>query len=401
MAKRTIVVLGAGWGGLAAAHHLRRLLPADHVKVFDRRPTFSFCPSYLWLMTGERRLGDVQRPMALLADPGTEWVHEEVTSLDPGGLTVTTPSGTLHADAIIVALGNDTVPEEVPGFAESAHDLYEAQGAASLWTELSRFRGGEVAVLVTRVPFRCPAAPYEAAMLIDWLLRQRGIRDRAGITVYTPEKQPMPVAGPAVGEALCTLLSERGIRYQPGRILSKIDGATRTLVFADGEASYDLLAAVPPHRVAKVVREAGLVDATGYVPVHPQTLELLSDPDALETRHPGVHAIGDVASIRLLNGLLLPKAGVFAESQARVVAENVAAGLDNRRRSARFDGRGFCYIETGDGAAAYGAGDFFAYPGPRVTLEPPSTEHRRAKLEFETVLQRWFSAGVPNLPTGC
>lgn len=84
MAKRTIAVLGAGWGGLAAAHHLRRLLPADQVKVFDRRPTFSFCPSYLWLMTGERRLGDVQRPLSLLADQGIEWVSEEVTAWTRG-----------------------------------------------------------------------------------------------------------------------------------------------------------------------------------------------------------------------------------------------------------------------------------------------------------------------------
>jgi sulfide:quinone oxidoreductase len=97
--------------------------------------------------------------------------------------------------------------------------------------------------------------------------------------------------------------------------------------------SYDLLIGVPPHRAPSLKLDAGLVDASGYVPVHPRTLEILSDLDTLEVRFPGVFAIGDVASIRLLNATLLPKAGVFAE--AHVVAAAIAAASEaNRRRPA-------------------------------------------------------------------
>jgi sulfide:quinone oxidoreductase len=135
-----------------------------------------------------------------------------------------------------------------------------------------------------------------------------------------------------------------------------------------------------------------LVDASGYVPVHPQTLRLLSDPDTLAVQHPGVYAIGDLAAIRLLNSMLLPKAGVFAEGEAQVVAGAIAADINDGPRPGVYDGNGFCYVDVGDGLAAYGSGDFYAYPGPRVTLEDPSLEGRRAKDEYEELLDTWFDA---------
>ena len=95
-------------------------------------------------------------------------------------------------------------------------------------------------------------------------------------------------------------------------------------------------------------------------------------------------------AIRLLNSMLLPKAGVFAEAQAQVVAATIAADIQGQPRPALFDGHGSCYVEVGDGMAAFGSGDFYAYPGPRVKLEPPTTESRRAKGEYEQLLDAWF-----------
>ena len=200
----------------------------------------------------------------------------------------------------------------------------------------------------------------------------------------------MPVAGPDLGAAVRSMLEARGIDYRPGRTASSVDVKSRTAHF-DGETlDFDLLVAVPPHRAPGVVVEAGLTDSSGYVPVHPQTLEILGDAESLETRYPGVYAIGDVTAIQLMNGLLLPKAGVFAEGEANVVAENIAARIEGREPRARFDGQGFCYLEVGDGMAGYAAGNFYAYPGPRIALEAPTAQHKRAKQEFERVLETWF-----------
>jgi len=392
MAGKTVLILGGGWGGLTAAHHLRGLLPDEHrIVIVERSDTFALCVSYLWLMTGERGgLDQVRRKMENLKRPGIEWVHTEATGLDPEARTVETSAGRLSGDYVVISLGAELSPEAVPGFAEAAHNLYDGEGAAQLGQLLDGFEGGRIVVLVAGAPFRCPAAPYEAAMLLEALARRRGIRDRVELSMYTPEPQPMGVAGPAVGEALVGMLTERGIDYHPQQTVTSIDPEPGMLHFDDREVPFDLLVGIPPHRAPALVSEAGLIDGTGYVPVHPQTLEILADPDNLETQYPDVFAIGDVTAIRLLNEMLLPKAGVFAEAQAQVVAGTIAADIQGKPRPAGFDGHGFCYVEVGDGLAAYGSGDFYAYPGPRVGLEPPTAEARRAKGEYEQLLDSWF-----------
>ena len=393
MAGETVLILGGGWGGLTAAHRLRGLLPDEHrIVVVERSETFELCLSNMWLMTGEKlSVSEVQRKMSNLRRSGIEWVHADATGFDPKTRTVDTNVGPLVGDHVVIALGAELAPEGIPGFADAAHNLYEAQGAADLGGLLATFDKGSIAVLVAGAPFRCPAAPYEAAMLTDGLLRRRGVRDHVDIALYTPEAAPMGVAGAAVGQALVDMLDDREISYFPQHQVSSIDPRSRSISFDERTVAYDLLVGIPPHRAPKIVVEAGLTDETGYVPVHPQTLELVSDSEKLETQYPNVHAIGDVTAIRLMNAMLLPKAGVFAEAHAEVVAAAIAARVLGDPKPTGFDGAGFCYVETGDGLAAYGSGDFYAYPAPRVKLEPPTTEARLAKGEYEQLLDNWFN----------
>jgi sulfide:quinone oxidoreductase len=383
MSTKRVLILGGGLGGLMAASHLRRVLPPEHdVVVVEKKETFSLCMANLWLMTGERSAPEEgQRELAGLAKKGIEWVHGEVETLDPNSRTVQTTAGTLDGDFLIVALGAERVPQAVPGFAEAALNLYEADGALKIRQALATFGGGRIVVLVSRTPFSCPSAPYEAAFLIDSVLRERSVRERCEIAIYTPEDQPMPVAGPAVGTPLVEMLAERGIEFHKEQIVLKIDAASRRILFEIDETSYDLLVGVPAHKAPKSVRDGQLVDASGWVPV---------DAATLQTRHPGVFAIGDVTAIRLANGMFLPKAGVFADGQARVVAENIAAEIAGGGTAGRFNGYGFCYVEVGGGVAAYGAGNFYGLPGPRVTLEMPAERFRKEKEEIErTALALW------------
>lgn len=392
MAGKTVLILGGGWGGLTAAHHLRGLLADEHrVIVFERKQKFSLGVSNLWLMTGARTNRDqIEREMATLSRDGIDLVQAEVEHFDPESHTVVTSDGPMTGDYVVIALGAELAPESVPGFADAAHNLYEVDGAAELHHSLESFDGGKIVVLVTGAPFRCPAAPYEAAMLIEALTRVRGIRDQTDISLYTPEAHPMAVAGPDVGKALESMLDQRGVGYFPEHSVTEIDADSRTVHFGDIEVPCDLLVGIPPHRSSPLLAEAGLIDETGYIPVHPQTLEILSDVDTLETRYPNVYAVGDVTSIRLLNSMLLPKAGVFAEAHAQVVAAAIAADIQGEPRPAGCDGHGFCYVEVGDGLAAYGSGEFYAYPAPRVHLEAPTEESRRAKGEYERLLDLWF-----------
>jgi len=377
---KTILILGGGLGGIMAAGNLRRACPSEHrIVVIERSPTFSLRMANLWLMTGERRRPEEgQCPMSRLAEHGIEWVHAEIESVDPMARTVKTSAGQFEGDYLIIALGAERHPEAVPGFAEAALDLYESAGAVGIRQALASFNGGRIVVLVARTPFSCPSAPYEAAFLVEALLRKRDVRQDSEIAVYTPEDLPMPVAGPAVGSALVQMLQERHIEFHAEQIVMRVDPAARVARFELEDTGFDLLIGVPPHRVPHVLHEANLVDASGWVPV---------DPATLQTPYAGVYAIGDATAIRLPIGMFLPKAGVFADEHARVVAQNLAAEIAGSPRTRRFDGNGFCYIEVGNDMAAYGAGNFYSVPAPTVTLEPPSSRYRREKHELERTAQ--------------
>jgi sulfide:quinone oxidoreductase len=241
------------------------------------------------------------------------------------------------------------------------------------------------------MPFRCPLAPCEAALSLEALFRDRGLKDRTEIHLYTPEGQPMPAGGPKIGAQLRQMLEERGITYHPKHKVLRIDGNSQKILFEDGSsAEYDLLIGVPPHRAPRVVVDAGLTDPSGYIPTHPQTLNILADVETLETKLPGIYAMGDITSITLLNMMKLAKAGVFAEEQASIVAANIAASIHGVKADHAYNGKAICYLETGDDMAAVIPGEYYAYPEPRVSIEAPSGEGHRAKEEFEKPLTTWF-----------
>lgn len=378
MAGKTIVILGGGFGGLSTAQQLRRVLPPEHrVVVVEKKSTFSLCSFNMRFMAGEiEDQREVERALSGLARKGIEWVHGEILEVDPTARRVRTSAATLEGDYLIIALGAEKDGSGIPGFAEAAYNLYDANEALLIRKPLQELDAGRAIVLVCRSPFSCPSAPYEAAFLMEAAFRSKGNRQRVEIAIYTPELKPMAGAGPAMGDAVIGMLNERDIKFYPQHKVQRLESGSRKIVFEEGEASFDLLVGIPPHVAPKVVREAGLTDETGWIPV---------EIDTLATRYPGVYALGDVTSARQPNptGLFLPKAGIFADEQSRVVAANIAAELRGEDKSKRYEGKGFCYIEVGEGLAAYGSGDFYGYPGPRVYLEPPSERHHEEKKRLE------------------
>ncbi len=384
MSTRTVVVLGGGIGGVVAARRLRRRLASDdRVVLIERDPLFRFAPSYLWVMHGDRRPDQITRDLRHLRAKGIEVIEAEVTGIDPAERQVTTSTETISGDALIVALGARLDPASLPGFADTAHNLYTIDGARAAGDAVRSISAGAVAVLVAGTPYKCPAAPYEAAFLVEDLLRRGGVRDRVTVDVYTPEALPMPTAGPAIGDAVVELLGAHGIGFHPGHSATRIDAATNTLVFADGgDAHADVLLGVPPHRPPEVVATSGLAGDSGYIPV---------DPHTLATAAPDVFAIGDVTAIPIAGGKLLPKAGVFAEAEAQVVADQIASEWHGRTSRHGFDGKGSCFLEVGGGHSAYAGGDFYAPDGPNVAMRGPGRHWHLAKVAFEQYwMRRWL-----------
>jgi sulfide:quinone oxidoreductase len=380
MDQQTIVVLGGGVGGVVAANELRRRLKERaRIVLVDRNAQQSFAPSYLWAMTGERTPASITRDLRKLERRGIEVIVGDVQEIDLARRAVAVGGRKIGYDYLVVSLGAELAPEAVPGLAQ-AHTFYHLTGAEQLRDALASFQGGRVVLAVAGMPYKCPAAPYEGMMLLESYFHRHNLRHKVDMALYTPEPQPMPVAGPALGEAVQELLAHKGIAFHPGKKLAAVEESA--LRFDDGSAApFDLLVAVPPHRAPRVVEQAGLTDATGWIPV---------DAHTLETRHQGVFAIGDVTRIPLFDGMVLPKAGVFAHAEAQVVAQNIAAGILGLAKREAFDGSGYCFLEAGGGRAGMARGGFLAQPR-QITMRSPSRVWHWGKIAFERHwLWKWY-----------
>jgi sulfide:quinone oxidoreductase len=380
--SETVLILGGGIGGVVAANALRKRLPrGNRIVVVDREPAFALAASFLWVMTGDRTPEQVSRPLDRLRRKGVEVVRGEVERIAPERREVVVAGNVLTGDHLVVALGAEFALDAIPGLAGAGHTFCTLDGAARLSAELARFRGGRIVVLTAAPAYKCPAAPYEAAMLIDTHCRRRGIRDAVQLSLFSAEPGPMGVAGPEVSAAVRGMVEQKGVDYHPEHQIARVEG--RHVEFTNGVRSeFDLLVYVPPIRPPRTLRDSGLTDESGWVRV---------DRHTMETRFPRVHAIGDVTMIPLGMGKPLPRAGVFAHRQAEVVASNIASAVRGERPEARFDGHGSCFIETGGGKAGFGTGDFYAEPRPSVVVRPPGRMWHAGKVILEKqILWRWL-----------
>lgn len=382
------LILGGGMGGIATAMALRAKLGPEHgIRVIDRDDRFTVGAAQTWVMTSHATTEQITRSRgAGLRDKGIDYVEAAITRIDPEAKTVETSAGTFRADFLVVALGAELRMDRIPGLAEAADTFYTVEGAARLSDKLRGFKNGRVVVLIAKAPYKCPPAPYEGALLLRSILGER-----VEVQVYTIEPAPMAAAGPTMGQLLREEMTRTNVGYFPSHQVKAVRGAEREIDFENGaKVAYDLLIAVPPHEAPAVVKEAGLAAEGAWIPV---------DSATLKTKFDRVWAVGDVNAVTLPGrfkpevALSLPKAGVFAAAEARIVAEQIASLVRGEAASAAFGGDGFCFLEVGEGRAVKATGGFFATPQPRVApAAPPNAEQLADKKEW---VRRWLAFDPP------
>lgn len=382
MLNTKVVVLGAGVGGIVTANHLREKLPNDvSIILIDKSPIHTFPASYLWLMVNKRKPEQIKTATQNLLKDKVDLKIGNILNINVDSKKITTDKETVAYDYLVISVGAEL---DFSSFDKNNNRIayfYDFDSAINLRDSLHNFRGGKILLVISSMPYKCPGAPYEAALLVSDFLDRNNLSNKSSVALYTPEPHPLPVAGPTLGNAVAGMLKEKNISFFPLHQLSSINSSNNTAVFnKDIVADYDLLIIVPPHKVPAAILNSKLTDETGWVPV---------DKNTFETKHKNVFAIGDVTTVTMPGRwhpdkpLKLPKAGVFAHSQALVVSEIISSRILNKETKASFCGDGFCMLEAGEDLAGFAYGDFFASPHPDVKLKKIGKKWHLGKIVFE------------------
>lgn len=361
---KRVLILGAGFGGLAAAHRLRTSMPDAEVVLVDRGDQFMMGFHKISWIVGREQPGDGTR--RLNSVPGVRFINGTIDSIDAPNRAAVVGGERLDADALIIALGAEVDGAAVPGLLDHGHSIYQRDGATAAAAALSSMQSGKVLIAIFGAPYKCSPAPFELALLIN------DAHPTLPVTVASPLPMSLPVLGPAGCNPLEARLATLGIDFRPETVCERVE-AGRVITKAGVPLPFDLLLGVAPHRLPAVAAE--LAGPSGWIKVNPRTLQ---------TPHEGVFAIGDCVGIPLSNGQGLPKAGALAEEMGKVAADRIAG------QDAMFSGEGACFLEVGGGEAMRVQGNFLADP-PSVELTQPSGDQLALKHEWERErLAAWF-----------
>ena len=376
-----VVILGGGFGGLAAANEIRNSLNSSKVKItiIDKKDWFMVGYAKLWIMNGTRTFENSIGSLDNLSKKQINFIKDEITEINPKNSFVKIKSGKISFDFLIISMGAILAPEKIPGLVENGFNLYDHNQLHQINKKLNEIKSGKIAIVIMGMPYKCPPAPFEASLLVDSMLRKRGIRDSVQIDFYSPAPITLPAAGPEVSKQILDLVNSEKITFHNSQKIKHVE--PKKLIFENNEYNFDILLAIPPHIAPKVIYDSNLALKPGFISI---------DRDC-KTPFENIFAVGDVTSLTVNDTMAVPKAGIFAEGEGIIVAKNIISKLESKETSVIFDGKGGCFLESGRDTASIIEVDMFTNQKPTTKLTESTKDNLSKKLDFEKErLSKWL-----------
>jgi len=342
---KKLLILGGGTAGTMMANKLHKALDKEdwEITIVDKYKTHIYQPGLLFIPFGIYKREDVEKPKANFFPPRVKVIFSEIDLIKPEENKVILQGGkVLNYDYLIIATGTHIRPEETPGLTESLwrkqiFDFYSLDGALALRKHLKTWKGGNLVVAITELPYKCPVAHLEFVLLKKDYFTEHGIGDKVKITYIN--QMVRAFTKPVATKMLNQLLTEKNIEVITDYYIEKIDNEKKCLVsYDDREIPFDLLTIVPMNMGDEVIERSGLGDDMNYVNTNKETLRSVA--------YENIFVIGDAAN------LPTSKAGSVAHFASDVLLENLLFAIEGRPLIAKFDGHANCYIETGYGKGA-------------------------------------------------
>jgi len=376
-----VVILGGGFGGLSSANELRNTLSSSQVKitVIDKKDWFMVGFAKLWIINGTRTFENSFGSLNELSKKEINFIKEEILEINSQNKTIKTNSQNIEFDFLIISTGAVLAPQKIPGLVENGFNLYDHEQLLEIRDKLESIESGKIAISIMGMPYKCPPAPFEASLLIDSMLRKRGVRNSVQIDFYSPAPITLPAAGPEVSKKILELVNSEKITFHNSCKIKSVE--SKKLIFENSEADFDILLAIPPHIAPKIIYDSDLAKEPGFIPINRDC----------KTSFENIFAIGDVTVLAVGEKLAVPKAGVFAEGEGIIVAKNIISKIQSKKEIELFDGKGGCFIESGKDTAAVIEVDMFSDSKPSTKLSELTTDNLSKKQEFEKErLSKWL-----------
>ncbi len=376
-----VVILGGGFGGLSVANELRNTLSASEVKItiIDKKDWFMVGFAKLWIINGTRTFENSIGHLNELKKKEINFIRDEILSIEIKDKNVKTTSQQISFDFLVIAMGAKLAPEKISGLEKNGFNLYDHNHLLKIRESLENIKSGKIAICIMDIPYKCPPAPFEASLLIDSMLRKRGIRNSVQIDFYSPAPITLPVAGPKVSEQILELINSEQIVFHKSSKIKSVK--PKKLIFEDGECDFDLLIAIPPHIAPKVIYDSGLAKEPGFIPIGRDCT----------TSFENVFAVGDVTTLIVTENMVVPKAGIFAEGEGITVAQKIVSKIQSIKESILFDGKGECFVESGRNTASIIEVDMFSQPKSSVNLTDSTSDNLLKKIQFEKErISKWL-----------
>ena len=376
-----VVILGGGFGGLAAANEIRNTLDSSKVKItiIDKKDWFMVGYAKLWIMNGTRTFENSIGSLNELPKKQINFIKDEIIEINPENNFVKTKSENISFDFLIISMGAVLAPEKISGLIENGFNLYDHNQLNEINQKLNKIESGKIAIVIMGMPYKCPPAPFEASLLVDSMLRKRGIRDSVQIDFYSPAPITLPAAGPEVSKKILDLVNSEKITFHNSQKIKRVE--SKKLIFENDEYRFDILLAIPPHIAPKVIYDSNLAKEPGFIPIDRNC----------KTPFENIFAVGDVTSLSVTDSIVVPKAGIFAEGEGITVAKNIISKLESKETSVLFDGKGGCFLESGRDTASVLEVDMFTNEKPSTKLTESTKDNLSKKLDFEKErLSKWL-----------
>ena len=376
-----VVILGGGFGGLSSANELRNTLSSSQVKitVIDKKDWFMVGFAKLWIINGTRTFENSIGSLNELSKKEINFIKEEILEINSQNKIIKTDSQNIKFDFLIISTGVVLAPQKIPGLVENGFNLYDHNQLLEIRDKLESIESGKIAISIMGMPYKCPPAPFEASLLIDSMLRKRGVRNSVQIDFYSPAPITLPAAGPEVSKKILELVNSDKITFHDSCKIKSVE--SKKLIFENSEADFDILLAIPPHIAPKIIYDSDLAKEPGFIPI---------DRDC-KTSFENIFAIGDVTVLPVGEKLAVPKAGIFAEGEGIIVAKNIISKIQSKKEIELFDGKGGCFIESGKDTAAVLEVDMFSHSKPSTNLSELTSDNLTKKQEFEKErLSKWL-----------